>query len=173
MAGQTVSEGFLQWRISVSCLPATSVTIVSCFVKHQPIMRRLITRCLGLIPSMAVAIGVGRSGVDSLLVASQVVLSIVLPFIVLPLLWLTSSKTIMSVRKTAQDPQESHGSTVHPNSSLELNDGAAIADPESAEDQIVDYSNNKTVSFIGYFIWVIILAANVYAIVSLGMGIAT
>ncbi|TCD70666.1 hypothetical protein EIP91_002387 [Steccherinum ochraceum] len=80
LAGQVVSEGFIEWRIS-------------------PFLRRILTRILGLIPSMAVAIAVGRSGLDTLLVASQVVLSIVLPFVVFPLIYLTSSKSIMRVRK--------------------------------------------------------------------------
>ena len=64
-------------------------------------MRRLLTRLLGLIPSMAVAVSVGRSGIDTMLIASQVVLSIVLPFIIFPLIWLTSSRTVMLVRMTA------------------------------------------------------------------------
>ena len=48
---------------------------------------------------MVVAIAVGRSGVDALLVASQVALSIVLPFITFPLLYLTNSKEVMAVKK--------------------------------------------------------------------------
>lgn len=59
---------------------------------------------IGLIPSMVVAIAVGRAGIDSLLVASQVVLSIVLPFVAFPLIWLTSSKSIMRVRKPKPNP---------------------------------------------------------------------
>ena len=48
---------------------------------------------------MAVAIAVGRPGINTLLVASQVALSIVLPFVAFPLIWLTSSKSIMRVKK--------------------------------------------------------------------------
>ena len=44
---------------------------------------------------------VGRSGIDTMLIASQVVLSIVLPFIIFPLIWLTSSRTVMRVRASA------------------------------------------------------------------------
>lgn len=55
---------------------------------------------------MAVAIAAGRNGVDTLLVASQVALSIVLPFIVFPLLYLTSSKSIMAVKKPLDRPLE-------------------------------------------------------------------
>ncbi|EEB93577.1 hypothetical protein MPER_07741, partial [Moniliophthora perniciosa FA553] len=55
VAGQAVSEGFLQWRVS-------------------PVIRRLLTRLLAVIPSMVVAIAIGRKGIDTLLVLSQVVL---------------------------------------------------------------------------------------------------
>ncbi|KAJ3576131.1 hypothetical protein NP233_g623 [Leucocoprinus birnbaumii] len=81
LAGQLVSEGFIQWRFS-------------------PFLRRLITRLISLVPSMVVAIAVGRDGIDTLLVASQVILSIVLPFVAFPLIYLTSSEKIMRVRKT-------------------------------------------------------------------------
>lgn len=73
-------------------------------------MRRLITRLLSLVPSLIVAIAVGRSGVNNLLVASQVVLSIVLPFMVFPLVWLTSNREIMGVRQGASARQQ----TGHP-----------------------------------------------------------
>ncbi|KAF8758971.1 Mn2 and Fe2 [Rhizoctonia solani] len=72
LAGQIVSEGFIEWRIS-------------------PLARRTITRLIGLVPSMVVAIAVGRQGIDALLVASQVALSIVLPFVIFPLVYLASS----------------------------------------------------------------------------------
>ena len=62
-------------------------------------MRRLFTRCLGLVPALVVAAALGRPGIDALLVASQVVLSIVLPFVVFPLVWLTSSRAVMAVKK--------------------------------------------------------------------------
>ncbi|SJL11144.1 related to Manganese transporter pdt1 [Armillaria ostoyae] len=79
VAGQAVSEGFLNIRLS-------------------PVFRRLLTRLMSLIPALTVAIAVGKEGIDTLLVASQVVLSIVLPFIVFPLLWLTSNKRVMTVQ---------------------------------------------------------------------------
>ncbi|KAJ7914723.1 NRAMP family [Mycena leptocephala] len=65
VAGQAVSEGFLDWRVS-------------------PVVRRLLTRLIAVVPSLAVAVGVGRPGIDALLVASQVILAVVLPFIALP-----------------------------------------------------------------------------------------
>ncbi|KAK7695123.1 hypothetical protein QCA50_002313 [Cerrena zonata] len=152
MAGQTVSEGFLRWRIS-------------------PVLRRLITRCLGLIPSMVVAIAVGRSGVDTLLVASQVALSIVLPFIIFPLLWLTSSKTVMTA-KPSQILLAERSQTVTdqpPADSEEL--PTQEQDIEAADSGTVSFANNKLVIVVGAIIFVIVVAANVYAIVSLAMGV--
>ncbi|KAE9407319.1 natural resistance-associated macrophage protein [Gymnopus androsaceus JB14] len=80
IAGQAVAEGFLRWRVS-------------------PVVRRLFTRIIAVIPSMAVAISLGRPGINILLVLSQVILSIVLPFITLPLIYLTSSKKFMTVKR--------------------------------------------------------------------------
>lgn len=48
---------------------------------------------------MIVAVAIGRQGIDTLLVISQVVLSVVLPFVMFPLIWLTSSSVVMRVRK--------------------------------------------------------------------------
>ena len=76
LAGQVVMEGFLQLRI-----PAWQ--------------RRLFTRLLALIPALF-AIGHGGEGsIGSLLVLSQVVLSVQLPFALLPLLHFVGSKRVM------------------------------------------------------------------------------
>jgi manganese transport protein len=76
LAGQIVMEGFLHIR-----LPAW--------------MRRLITRGLALIPAVTVAILYGESGTAKLLVLSQVVLSMQLPFAVIPLVVFTSDRAKM------------------------------------------------------------------------------
>ncbi|KAK7468654.1 Manganese transporter smf1 [Stygiomarasmius scandens] len=89
LAGQVVSEGFIEWRVS-------------------PFLRRLITRLIGLVPSVAVAVSVGKDGIDRLLVASQVILSVVLPFVAFPLIYLTSSAVVMRVR----NPEASSSSEI-------------------------------------------------------------
>ncbi|KAF7303025.1 hypothetical protein MKEN_01265500 [Mycena kentingensis (nom. inval.)] len=122
VAGQAVSEGFLNWRVS-------------------PIVRRLLTRLLAVIPSMTVAVALGRRGIDDLLVASQVILSVVLPFIILPLILFTSSKTVMRVR--------------NPDAQVATNDG------ESSDVQMIDYSMGRAATLIGLAIWLVILTANV------------
>ncbi|WIA15564.1 hypothetical protein OEZ86_004166 [Tetradesmus obliquus] len=72
LAGQVVMEGFLQ-------------------MKMKPVMRRLLTRALAVIPAVIVAAVMGDKAVGQLLVISQVVLSMQLSFAVLPLVHFTSS----------------------------------------------------------------------------------
>ncbi|GAW04747.1 Nramp-domain-containing protein [Lentinula edodes] len=85
LAGQVVGEGFIEWRVS-------------------PFLRRLLTRSISLIPSVVVAVAVGRNGIDNLLIISQVLLSVALPFVAFPLIYLTSSKVVMRVQKPPSPP---------------------------------------------------------------------
>lgn len=71
-AGQVVMEGFVGLRV-------------------RPWLRRLITRIFAVAPAAFVIYFYGNSSVDSLLVFSQVVLSLQLPFAIIPLLHFTSS----------------------------------------------------------------------------------
>jgi len=72
LAGQVVMEGFMRWRI-------------------KPWLRRLITRSLAIIPT-AIFIGIrGANNINDLLVLSQVVLALQLPFAMFPLLHFASS----------------------------------------------------------------------------------
>ena len=134
----------------------------------QPIIRRLLTRLLAMIPSMVVAIAVGRSGIDTLLVASQVVLSIVLPFITFPLLYCTASKAIMNVHRStpsgAVTPTSLQPSSLQPAGHLERGTGG---------DETVDFSNGKFSNCVGIAIWLAVVGANVYVIVELGLGHGT
>ncbi|KAJ7922848.1 putative transporter of the NRAMP family, partial [Mycena leptocephala] len=132
VAGQAVSEGFLNWRVS-------------------PVVRRLLTRLIAVIPSMAVALAVGRPGIDRLLVTSQVILSIVLPFITLPLIYLTSSKSVMRVRK--------------PDALV-----STAAENENSWDDTIDYSSGIVTTVFGGAIWLVMLTANIYVIVTLIIG---
>lgn len=76
LAGQIVMEGFLNLRLA-------------------PWLRRIITRGLAIIPAVIVAALYGESGTAKLLVASQVVLSLQLPFAVVPLVRFTSDRAKM------------------------------------------------------------------------------
>lgn len=104
---------------------------------------------------MIVAAAVGQSGINALLVISQVVLAIVLPFVTLPLIWLTSSKKVMNVRQPRATSEG--GLTDHGN---ETTDAPAF----------VDFSSGKIVTAIGSAIWLLMAVSNAYVIVTLATG---
>ncbi|MCJ8013134.1 Nramp family divalent metal transporter [Paenibacillus sp. KQZ6P-2] len=76
LAGQIVMEGFLN-------------------IKLPPWLRRLITRLIAIIPAVIVTIIFGEKGTEELLILSQVILSLQLPFAVIPLVKFTGDKKIM------------------------------------------------------------------------------
>ncbi len=76
LAGQIVMEGFLHLRIA-------------------PWLRRLATRLLAIVPALIAIIFFGESSTGSLLVFSQVILSLQLSFAVFPLVMFTSSRRLM------------------------------------------------------------------------------
>ncbi|KAI8616505.1 natural resistance-associated macrophage protein-domain-containing protein [Chytriomyces sp. MP71] len=67
------------------------------FFRKRMWARRLLTRVFALVPAMVVCLVLGDAAVDSLLVVSQVVLSLLLPFAVWPLVYFTSSSRVMTV----------------------------------------------------------------------------
>jgi manganese transport protein len=76
LAGQIVMEGFLRLRIP-----------------HW--VRRLITRGIAIVPVIVAIALYGERGADNLLIFSQVILSIQLPFAAIPLVHFVSSKKTM------------------------------------------------------------------------------
>ncbi len=76
LAGQIVMEGFINFRM-------------------RPWLRRLITRLIAIVPALLVIAWYGDSGTGPLLILSQVVLSLQLPFAVFPLVMFTSDKAKM------------------------------------------------------------------------------
>jgi manganese transport protein len=76
LAGQIVMEGYLQLRIA-------------------PWMRRLMTRLIAIIPAVIVILINGENNIDSLLILSQVILSLQLGFAIIPLIHFTSDKKTM------------------------------------------------------------------------------
>ncbi len=131
---------------------------------------------------------VGRDGINTLLVASQVALSIVLPFIAFPLIYLTSSSTLMRVRKptplpsvTSQRMAERSSTQLYAEeswvdlSSTEATPAQAVEDKNemdtsSVNEDYIDFSNGRILTIVSYIMASIVLAANVYAIVMLGLG---
>jgi len=64
-------------------------------LRLRPWLRRLITRLIAIVPAVIVIAVKGEEGSGPLLVLSQVILSLQLPFAIFPLVQFTSSKTLM------------------------------------------------------------------------------
>ena len=81
MAGQIVMEGFLDIRL-------------------PPWLRRLVTRLVAIVPAILVTLYYGNSGTAKLLILSQVILSLQLPFAIIPLVMITASRGKMGALRS-------------------------------------------------------------------------
>jgi metal iron transporter len=132
MAGQMVSEGMLNWSL-------------------KPWLRRLLTRSISIIPSIIIAGAVGRDGLNKTLTASQVVLSVILPFVSAPLVYFTCRNRYMTV------PVE------------RVHDGDGDGDG-GVEREGVKMGNGLVVSVLAVLVWVVIAVMNIALLVLVGMG---
>lgn len=128
MAGQMVSEGMLNWSI-------------------KPWVRRIVTRSISVVPSIIVAAAVGKDGLDRALTASQVALSIILPFVSAPLIWFTCFNRYMTVQTEQTDESEGGVQVEH-----------------------IPMRNHLAVSVIAVLVWLLMAVMNVALLVLLGMG---
>ncbi len=76
LAGQIIMEGFLNFKLA-------------------PWLRRMTTRLIAIIPAVIAILIYGTTGLTKLLILSQVVLSLQLPFAVFPLVYFTGKKKYM------------------------------------------------------------------------------
>jgi len=129
MAGQMVSEGMLHWKL-------------------KPWLRRLITRSISIIPSIIIAAAVGKKGLNQTLNASQVALSVALPFVTAPLLWFTCKSSIMTVSS---------------------DENGCRLDGEGACTK-VNMRNGWVVAILGALIWLVLVIMNIALIVLAAMG---
>ncbi|KAH9929792.1 natural resistance-associated macrophage protein-domain-containing protein [Fomitopsis serialis] len=179
LAGQVVCEGFIRWKLS-------------------PVVRRLLTRSLGLIPAVIITAALGRAGVSALLVVSQVVLAIVLPFIMVPLILLTSSKKIMTAKAAVgggntlhQDLASQSTSSLATAGMMESRSELNLSNPQRWQSQTTlqgvperasgtgdvekaeeteDFSMAKGSIVFAWVTWAMITGANSYTIILLAMG---
>lgn len=152
IAGQIVSEGHLDWNF-------------------KPWKRRLITRGIAIVPCLAVSLAIGKSALNKALNASQVVLSILLPFLIAPLIFFTCKKSIMRVKVNDKDEQ------AYAEAAMDPDGGVVEVDPEAEETtsgerpaKYIDMSNNWITTIIAFVVWLFISILNVYTIVQLGIS---
>ncbi|KAL5614682.1 uncharacterized protein BROUX77_000519 [Berkeleyomyces rouxiae] len=134
IAGQMVSEGALNWRCA-------------------PWLRRLITRSISVTPSIVIAAAVGKDGLNAALNASQVALSIILPFVTAPLVYFTCCNKFMMVVPGARVRVRGDENGVQ-------------------DDGSVSMANEWYTAAIASLIWVFIAALNVANIVLMAKGVA-
>jgi metal iron transporter len=154
IAGQIVSEGHLHWSIT-------------------PTVRRTITRCVAIVPCIMLVLISGRSGLSSALNASQVILSLLLPFVSAPLLYFTASSKIMRVRDDDICYEEvyhhelrnlnSDGSNETLRDDNELDNG-------EADLKYLDMSNSIATNVIAFLIWCLISGLNFYLLWNIAVG---
>ncbi|KAI9646613.1 NRAMP-like transporter smf-3 [Ciborinia camelliae] len=156
IAGQMVSEGALNWTI-------------------RPWIRRLLTRSLSITPSIIIAGAVGREGLSAALNASQVALSIVLPFISAPLIYFTCRNRYMTVRCQARNTFGDDDENVRENGDG-LAENESIYEHEGIRGMSVDTGegtkmrNHWVTAAVAGFIWMVMAAMNVANLVLLGKG---
>lgn len=168
IAGQMIMEGHSDARI-------------------PPGIKRMITRFLALIPCVTVVLIGGREGLSTVLNASQVVLSFVLPFICAPLIYFTSNREIMKVEifEEVKTPTECHelaivggaakGGISHSNPSVEsISEVEQYTQEQSIPNAMRKYknmSNSKATTIIAVIIWIIITFLNFWLLVSMALGV--
>ncbi|GAB1313100.1 hypothetical protein MFIFM68171_03310 [Madurella fahalii] len=123
IAGQIVMEGALDLRLS-------------------PFLRRLLTRCVAIVPALVIALAVGKDGLSRALVACNYLLAIALVSITFPLIYYTGRSKYMGV------PAE---------------DGAATG--------TVDMKNHWLTAGIAWLLWLLVVVMDVATIVLVGLGI--
>jgi metal iron transporter len=125
-----VSEGMLNWTI-------------------RPWLRRFMTRSISIIPSIIVAGAVGKKGLNEALTASQVALSIILPFVTAPLIYFTCRSHIMTAITGPND----------------RTDGEPEADSSG-----VNMRNGWIVTVLAVLIWLVLVVMNIALLVLVGLG---
>ncbi|CAG8532654.1 2093_t:CDS:2 [Funneliformis mosseae] len=148
IAGQIVMEGFMGWKI-------------------RAWVRRLLTRSFAIIPAMIIAIVNGENGLNNMLIASQVALSIQLPFAVIPLVYFTSSKKCMKVDIRdvfKKDTDESNSPSILNSAPLNTEDNSNITDEKTDQDPYVTFPNTIWITVIAAIVSIIILGLDIYLI---------
>lgn len=179
LSGQMVSEGFLNWTI-------------------PPGLRRSLTRAVAITPCLILVMVAGRNGLSGALNASQVVLSLLLPFVSAPLLYFTSRKDVMRVEISDREERTLHVSKsendqirmmkvknqgvkglaeeliqLHDMGTNSTETGASIeAAVEQERDIIIykDMSNSTFTTIVAVLLWLLVSILNFYMLISFASG---
>ncbi|CAB4395748.1 unnamed protein product [Rhizophagus irregularis] len=136
VAGQIIMEGFIGIGLT-------------------PWIRSLMTRSFAILPAMIIAIIKGDNGLNQLLIATQVILSIYLPFAIIPLTYFTSIKKVMRIDITDEAINEEGEGEGGEKGGKEV---------DFDEKYFYDFSNSIYLIIISCIICIILLILNIYLI---------
>ena len=169
IAGQMISEGQLS-------------------IKVKPWVRRLITRSISITPSIIIAGAVGQKGLTAALEASQVVLSVILPFVSAPLIYFTCRNKFMTVGGANNantfgrrgNPLTTTSPAATDNTNNDTGDvsldapqrpaSPAVGEDGSEENVGVKMRNHWFTTVMSVLVWGIIVIMNVALLVLVGLG---
>jgi manganese transport protein len=139
MAGQIVMEGFLGDKLKVKAW-----------------IRRLVTRLLAVIPALICILAYGEGSLNNLLIMSQVILSLQLPFAVWPLIYFTSSKRIMVVKYEGDATSEV----------------GTISDPEGQRKKVNEqcFANSNLVTILACIVGSLVTIFNIVLLTQVALG---
>ncbi|KAI0188830.1 transporter smf2 [Xylaria flabelliformis] len=152
ISGQMVCEGALRWTV-------------------KPWLRRLITRSIAITPAIIIAGATGREHLNDALNGTQVVLSIVLPFVSAPLIWFTCFNKYMSVQSGDARVRVEGSSKEGMNSTNSLvARGTDDKEVGPGTPNVVKMANPWYISTLAVVVWLLIVILNVANLVLLGQG---
>jgi len=156
IAGQMVSEGQLRWTL-------------------KPWLRRLITRSISITPSIIIAGAVGRDGLSDALQASQVCLSVILPFVSAPLIYFTCRSKIMSVWATDSTISTPTSAERNVESTKDMVDRERVTELQTSvalpmSGRFVVMRNSWLMAACALVVWIIVVVMNVAMLVLVGLG---
>lgn len=150
MAGQIISEGFVNWTI-------------------KPWKRRIVTRALAIAPVFVVILLLGREGMSRILNSSQVLLSFILPVVSAPLIYFTCNKKYMMVTENLIGGRHENGDGNETTALLSRNNSSVAAGPFSVP-RTVSFENGKFLRITSILTWVLISFLNFYLLFAFANG---
>jgi NRAMP (natural resistance-associated macrophage protein)-like metal ion transporter len=154
MAGQVVMTGYLGLRL-------------------RPWLRRFGTRLLAIVPALVTIAVAGGKRLDDLLLFSQVILNIQLPFAIIPLVWFTSSRRHMIRRSSFPSPSPSPSSSSIPSTPSTPSTPSITAYGENGIIESVDvgvdfigprFTNSWLTAGVGWFLSIVVICLNFYLV---------
>ncbi|CAI8506711.1 unnamed protein product [Hanseniaspora opuntiae] len=135
LTGQIIADGFLDWSLPLN-------------------IRRSLSRVVAVLPCLILVFVSGKSGLSAALNASQVILSLLLPFVTFPLIYFTCNKKIMSVKRRKNIDSVTTSDEVN----------------EDEEYELVDMSNGKLTTVFAVALWLLVSGLNIYLLFNFSSG---